>query len=31
MPSQIKFVFMPPQDELTRWFAARLIGFDAGV
>ena len=20
----IKFVFMPPQDELTRWFAARL-------
>ena len=24
MPSSIKFVFMPPQDELTRWFAARL-------
>ena len=25
MPSPIKFVFMPPQDELTRWFAARLM------
>ncbi len=24
MPSSIKFVFMPPQDELTRWFARRL-------
>ncbi len=24
MPSPIKFVFMPPQDELTRWFARRL-------
>ena len=24
MPFPIKFVFMPPQDELTRWFAARL-------
>ena len=24
MPSPIKFVFMPPQDELTRWFAARF-------
>ena len=24
MPSPIKFVFVPPQDELTRWFAARL-------
>ena len=22
--SSIKFVFMPPQDDLTRWFAARL-------
>ena len=21
MSSSIKFVFMPPQDELTRWFA----------
>lgn len=25
MPPPIKFVFMPPQDELTRWFAARLM------
>ena len=24
MSGPIKFVFMPPQDDLTRWFAARL-------
>ena len=24
MDAPIKFLFMPPQDELTRWFAARL-------
>ena len=24
MADSIKFVFMPPQDELTRWFAHRL-------
>ena len=25
MSSSVKFVFMPPQDELKRWFAHRLV------